>query len=114
MGPGIQIVREVLRMVRISQVLGVLILGVLLLGASHQAIAATSPAVGAPSVQNHHPTPSPAPDPFLGGDLTSKVPVATRCNDYHQCDNLVPGTPCDTPIGCICGYSGMKAVCARF
>jgi hypothetical protein len=57
-----------------------------------------------------------SPDPYLGGAIESKVPMAHFCRDTipSVCQQLAPGDPCDTPIGCICGYSGGQLICGRF
>lgn len=76
---------------------------------AHDASASTA-AVSAPTDLGV----APANDPYLGGDLSSQVPTATNCNNFGQCDGIAPGTPCDTPIGCVCGYSHAKYLCGRF
>ena len=58
----------------------------------------------------------PASDPYLGGPIESKVPLARFCRDEipSVCNSLAPGDPCDTPIGCICGYASGHLRCGRF
>src|SRR5262245_31190885 len=58
--------------------------------------------------------PTPAIDPYLGGSLKAKVPMAHFCTDNPQCKQLADGTPCDTPAGCVCGFNGFKRVCGHF
>lgn len=53
-------------------------------------------------------------DPYLGGQLQSKVPMARFCVDSGQCDFQPNGSPCDTPQGCVCGWSGTRRKCGRF
>jgi hypothetical protein len=46
-----------------------------------------------------------APDPFLGGEIATQIPLARFCEDYGQCTfTLPPGTPCSEAKGCVCGY----------
>lgn len=55
-------------------------------------------------------------DPLLGGDLSSRAPVVRFCRDWGQCQQQIPpGEPCDTAIGCVCGFGGASGwVCGRF
>jgi hypothetical protein len=57
-----------------------------------------------------------APDPYVGGPIESKVPLARFCRDTipSVCEGIPPGDPCDTPAGCVCGYSGGHVRCGRF
>ena len=58
----------------------------------------------------------PALDPYLGGVIDSKVPMAKNCSDTipSVCQNLAPGDSCDSPVGCVCGYSSGRLRCGRF
>ena len=58
--------------------------------------------------------PSLAMDPYMGGELQSKVPMARFCVDSGQCEFQPNGTPCDTPQGCVCGWSSSRRRCGRF
>ena len=58
--------------------------------------------------------PSLAMDPYLGGELQSKVPMARYCVDYGQCELMPNGDPCDTPQGCVCGWTFSGRKCGRF
>jgi len=53
-------------------------------------------------------------DPYLGGDLQSRVPMARFCRDWGQCELNPNGDPCDTPTGCVCGWAGGQRRCGRF
>lgn len=55
-----------------------------------------------------------AMDPYLGGELQSKVPMARFCVDSGQCEFQPNGTPCDTPQGCVCGWTSHGRKCGRF
>jgi hypothetical protein len=69
---------------------------------------AAGPAYAAPSSS------MPSADPFLGGEIATRIPLAQYCQDYGQCASTPPGTPCDTPRGCVCGYSSGQLRCGRF
>ena len=53
-------------------------------------------------------------DPYLGGALATHVVEAVACRDWGQCELNPNGTPCDTPRGCVCGWSGTKRKCGRY
>jgi hypothetical protein len=84
--------------------MGSLAAAVVMAAPSHHA---ASPATTLSSAQ-------PALDPYLGGPIESRVPMAHFCQDYGQCDFTPPGDPCDTPRGCVCGYSSGRLRCGRF
>ena len=60
------------------------------------------------------PSPTLAVDPYLGGELQSRVPMARFCRDWGQCELQPNGDPCDTPVGCVCGWGGGQRRCGRW
>ena len=95
-----------------SLILLVAAVAVWCLGAS-AALAQDQAGTAAPNVTAPSTSQLPS-DPYLGGAIVTKVPMARFCRDYGQCEFEPNGTPCDTPQGCVCGYSGFRRKCGRF
>jgi len=109
-------------MKRTLLLIGLTVAGCLSMGI---ALADTAPTAPSPVVLGAPATPAPlalgastAPDmdPYLGGELKTQVPSALRCRDEipSVCESLPNGDKCDTPKGCVCGWSGGQRACGRF
>lgn len=90
------------------------ILAIACLGAG-VAAAAETPAPTPVLVATSSPA-APAMDPYLGGEFMTWVPSAKECanSEPSQCEFQPNGHPCDTPAGCVCGWSGGQRKCGRF
>lgn len=94
--------------------LALLVLGIAILSCcSALAFAADKPAPATPATLSQA---QPSLDPYLGSPIQSRVPMARQCRDEipSVCQYKAPGDPCDTPVGCICGYSSGQLRCGRF
>lgn len=105
-------------MKRTLLLIGFIVAGCLGMGTALADTAPTAPVVlgtsTAPAPLALEISATPEMDPYLGGELRTQVPSALRCRDEGQCELMPNGDKCDTPKGCVCGWSGGQRACGRW